>query len=56
MVMMDSLIAYEICPFCGKAVLGVPSDVKDHVKGHHGDQEKDFIPHLKAMIRRWLKT
>jgi hypothetical protein len=56
--MVNNLIAraYEICPFCGKTVLGAPWDVKDHVKGHHVDRENDFIPHLNAMIRRWLKT
>ena len=56
MVTMNRLIAYELCPFCGKAVLGDPWDIKNHVRDRHRDQEKDFIPHLKVMIKRWVKT
>lgn len=56
MVMMNRLGAYKLCPFCGKAVLGNPWDVKDHVQKVHGKREKDFILHLSAMIRRWVKT
>ncbi|MCW3987524.1 MAG: hypothetical protein NWE87_04335 [Candidatus Bathyarchaeota archaeon] len=53
---MNHLIAYELCPFCGKVLLGDPWDIKNHVKNYHHDQVKDFIPHLKAMIKRWVKT
>jgi uncharacterized C2H2 Zn-finger protein len=56
MVMMHRPEVREICPFCGKMVFGDPWDVKDHVKNSHGDREKEFTPHLKAMIKRWVKT
>jgi hypothetical protein len=49
--MMNRLIAYEICPFCSKLFLGDPWDIMNHVQVYHGDREKDFTPHLKAMIR-----
>jgi len=52
---MNSVRELEICPFCGKMVIGDPWKVKGHVRNRHENREKDFTLHLKAMIKHWLK-